>query len=226
MFLGSRTLSRVTHSVLLVCVLMYPGTSIFAQAATAPSFEVATIKPSDPNKPGGGIGFNDNKFTTNGQTVKVMMKFAYNLNIGTDSQISGGPNWVGTTKFDIVAKMDDDTIAALPKLPNDQKRERLQLMVQRTVGRQVQAQGASRDQRTPRICVDGWKKRIEADTVGGCASWSDAGPTVSSPNQLGTGYRCRVEDRWKGAVQLPICWPMCLDFSRRLGGEWWLIRRD
>ena len=130
MFPGTLTLSRVTRPVLLVCVLMCPGASIFAQATAAPSFEVATIKPSDPNSPGGGLGFNDDKFTTKGQTVKVMMKFAYNLNIGTDSQISGGPSWVGTTKFDIVAKMDDDTIAALPKLPNDQKRERMQLMLQ------------------------------------------------------------------------------------------------
>jgi uncharacterized protein (TIGR03435 family) len=129
MFLGIRPVFRLRHFIILGCILVCPGASIFGQTVTAPSFEVATIKPSDPNNPGGGIGFDADKFTTNGQTVKVMMKFAYNLNIGTDQQISGGPSWVGTTKFDIVAKMNDDTIAALPKLTNDQKRERLQLMV-------------------------------------------------------------------------------------------------
>ena len=108
---------------------MFSCTSIFAQTVTGPSFEVATIKPSDPNNTGGGLGFGNDRFTTSGQTVKVMMKFAYNLNIGTDQQISGGPSWIGTTKFDIVAKMDDETIAALPKMTNDQRRERMQLMV-------------------------------------------------------------------------------------------------
>ena len=54
MFLVMRPASRLCLFVILGTILACPGASIFGQAATAPSFEVATIKPSDPNKPGGG----------------------------------------------------------------------------------------------------------------------------------------------------------------------------
>ena len=110
-------------------VFVAPGVML-AQASAAPaSFEVATIKPSDPNEIGGMLGFNRDKFMTKGQTVKALIKFAYNLNFGTDQQISGGPSWIGLTKFDIQAKEDAETVEALQKLPPEQQRERLQSMV-------------------------------------------------------------------------------------------------
>jgi uncharacterized protein (TIGR03435 family) len=100
-----------------------------APASAMPAFDVVTIKPGDPDHLGSGIGFDADTFTARGQTVKVMMEFAYNLNTGTEDQIVGGPSWVGTKKFDVVAKMDADTIAALSKLPNDQRNARVRWMM-------------------------------------------------------------------------------------------------
>ena len=98
--------------------------------AAAASFEVATIKPSDPNEVGGRLGFNEDRFMTTGQTVKSLMKFAYNLNFGTDQLISGGPSWVGTAKFDIQAKEGEQAWSCFPRKDVSwrQRRDQLQSM--------------------------------------------------------------------------------------------------
>jgi uncharacterized protein (TIGR03435 family) len=78
-----------------------------AQTTTpaSPTFEVASIKPGDPNAtnvrvniaPGG-------KFTATNATVRMLVRQAFDLR---DSQISGGPKWLDTDRFDIEAKPAD-----------------------------------------------------------------------------------------------------------------------
>ena len=148
------------------------------------------------------------------------MKFAYNLNIGTDQQISGGPSWVGTTKFDIVAKMDDETVAALPKMPNDQKRERMQLLVRELLADRFKLKVHHETKELPVYALTVGKSGSKLTPYVDAPHAAEAGTDGKPSRSNCTGYRCRVEDRWKGMAQLPICWPMCLDFSRRLGGEW------
>jgi uncharacterized protein (TIGR03435 family) len=82
---------------------MMNGAGAFAQApASAPSFEVATIKPVDPGpKAGRFIRMEgNNRFQAKNFTVKLMIAAAYDLN---PRAISGGPGWVETSKFDIQA---------------------------------------------------------------------------------------------------------------------------
>jgi len=97
-------------------------------AANAPVFEVATIKPSDPNKAWGGLNIAGDKFVTDHHTLKQLIEWAYNLN--SDQLISGGPGWVQTAKFDIEAKEDADTASMLQKLPFEQRLATIQSMVQ------------------------------------------------------------------------------------------------
>src|ERR1035438_5397579 len=75
------------------------------QSAPAPlTFEVASIKPSggDDHRvgirfmPGGGL-------QTTGTTLKFLLTFAYDAQ---DFQISGGPGWISSDRFDIVAKSE------------------------------------------------------------------------------------------------------------------------
>jgi len=73
--------------------------------ASRPEFEVASIKPSQPNPQGGGI-----KPLPGGQTyiatnvpVKLMIKLMFRLN---ESQIVGGPHWLDTDLYDVNAKAD------------------------------------------------------------------------------------------------------------------------
>jgi uncharacterized protein (TIGR03435 family) len=77
--------------------------AVWAQTSGKPlAFEVASIKPSVPDDSGtlvlntGGEGLN----VTN-STVRNLITFAYDIR---GDQISGGPGWLGTDRYDIVAK--------------------------------------------------------------------------------------------------------------------------
>jgi uncharacterized protein (TIGR03435 family) len=75
-----------------------------------PEFEVATIKPSDPNQTLSAYSVNDSgMLITHNLTVVDLIKFAYNVN---PRQISGAPAWAEFDKFDITAKPDK------PGIPN------------------------------------------------------------------------------------------------------------
>ena len=72
-------------------------------AADAPmTFEVATIKPSDPARPGGpGITMRPPDVVTFNTSLGYLMGFAYDVHA---RQIDGGPPWVESEKFDIVGR--------------------------------------------------------------------------------------------------------------------------
>ncbi|HEX9202157.1 MAG TPA: TIGR03435 family protein [Acidobacteriaceae bacterium] len=67
-------------------------------ADAKPGFEVATIKPSTPGRPGKGIGFRGRHFTTVNFNVNDLIGIAYKVH---EKQIVGAPAWFGTTLFDI-----------------------------------------------------------------------------------------------------------------------------
>jgi uncharacterized protein (TIGR03435 family) len=79
-----------------------PPKPMAADASLA--FEVATIKPSDPAVPGQSILVGRggaNMFTTTNTTLNDLLVFAYGIH---PQQLSGGPSWLGTERFDITAK--------------------------------------------------------------------------------------------------------------------------
>ena len=87
-----------------------------------PEFEVATIKPSDPNRPGWGINVNPSGvFRTLNTTLNDLIKFAYDVH---PKQVAGAPAWADTEKFDIEAKPDK------PGMPSvDQMRAMLRKLI-------------------------------------------------------------------------------------------------
>jgi len=76
-----------------------------APTTPKPSFEVASIKPSKSSgqfismrmAPGG-------RFIANNITAKQLIENAYDIQ---GFQISGGPNWLDSTRYDIIAKAED-----------------------------------------------------------------------------------------------------------------------
>ncbi len=69
-----------------------------------PQFEVATIKPSDPNRPGFGINVDrSGQLHTLNTNLAELIKFAYDVH---PKQIVGAPAWVSSEKFDLLAKPD------------------------------------------------------------------------------------------------------------------------
>jgi len=80
---------------------------LLSASAGAQSFEVASIKPSPPaspdrlisgfQTPGGG------RFNAISASLRMLIIFAYNVK---DFQVSGGPGWANSERYDIVAKGD------------------------------------------------------------------------------------------------------------------------
>jgi uncharacterized protein (TIGR03435 family) len=70
------------------------------QAPEAPlTFAVATIKPSAPDAVA-ATQIRGNRFATEGTTFVDVFKYAYNVH---PDQVMGGPGWLRTEKFDILA---------------------------------------------------------------------------------------------------------------------------
>ena len=100
---------------LLVALCLVGAVGIVAaQEAPAPTFEVATVKANrsgDTNgnlqqQPGGRVNARN-------MPLRPLITFAYQL---AQFQLVGGPAWITTDRFDIVAKLEDGA-AAGPVLP-------------------------------------------------------------------------------------------------------------
>src|SRR5262245_59875613 len=76
-------------------------------------FEAASVKPSDPKSaPGGGIRRQPGgRFNTFNTPVRLLITFAYQIQ---GYQLVGGPDWLGNTRYDIVAKFEGDPPAVRP----------------------------------------------------------------------------------------------------------------
>jgi bla regulator protein BlaR1 len=122
-----------------------------------PTFEVATVRPYNltpappppPPPPGDGAiagsrpslpakiahGRGGAQTTDRVQmvvTAQQLIASAFNLPLGFEGRIEGGPGWVRdeSNRYEIRAKIDDATFAAMQKLPRDRQRDQVQLMEQ------------------------------------------------------------------------------------------------
>jgi uncharacterized protein (TIGR03435 family) len=85
------------------CLIVLTSLNGFSQVQAAPArveFDAASVKPSASARLRGTM-LRDGKLTTTGITLKTLMALAYSVR---ESEISGGPNWVGSEKYDINAK--------------------------------------------------------------------------------------------------------------------------
>jgi bla regulator protein BlaR1 len=94
----------------------------FAQQAPRPSFEVTSVKPADTNDQRFFIGSQPGgRFTANAN-LKMLIGTAYDVR---NHQISGGPSWIESAKFEIEAKAENG--ADFDPRPNGGGRVRLML---------------------------------------------------------------------------------------------------
>jgi uncharacterized protein (TIGR03435 family) len=70
-------------------------------ADATPEFEVATIKPATPDRPGKGFMVRGRQFSTINTTLNDLITFAYGIHA---KQITGGPAWMETEKYDLAAQ--------------------------------------------------------------------------------------------------------------------------
>ena len=110
---------------------------LFSQPAGALRFEVASIKPSAPNS--GGLTLlpmplRSGELRVSNITVRDLVMSAYNVRT---FQISGGPSWISSERYDILAKPEGDTSSqALPtnagNMTDDQRKVLQEQLRQRT----------------------------------------------------------------------------------------------
>ena len=130
---GSSFLTPMAPAVLAVAVVASALNSarlgaLAPQVPPAPSFEVASIKPNNSGDGRVMLGNQPGRFTATNVTLRMLIRTAYQLQ---DFQISGGPGWLASDHFDVVAKIeagDPDVMPAGPPVPG-QGPTRLQLMI-------------------------------------------------------------------------------------------------
>jgi uncharacterized protein (TIGR03435 family) len=94
----------------------------------APSFDVATIKPHPGILTMTGVMNAPDGVDGSAATLSMLVEYAYGLR--SEDQVSGGPDWTKTDRFDVQARMGEADIAAMEKLSSAEKKASLKLMMQ------------------------------------------------------------------------------------------------
>jgi uncharacterized protein (TIGR03435 family) len=99
---------RVTAITVAMVVGVLAAPSLRAQSsaaqASSPAFEAASVKPNkSASRPVGGSGFMPGgRFRATWTTTRELIALAYGLTL-PDFQMSGGPKWIDSDHFDIIA---------------------------------------------------------------------------------------------------------------------------
>src|SRR5215471_3446391 len=80
--------------------------AIAAAQNTPTAFDVASVKPANSGRPGMSIETEPGRFKAINATVSFLIQYAYTIK---DFQLSGGPGWMGSDKFDIDARGEAQT---------------------------------------------------------------------------------------------------------------------
>jgi uncharacterized protein (TIGR03435 family) len=99
-----------------------------AASAPNPTFEVAAIKPSKPDATGDDWDRDENRLSIQNYTLRDLIRQCYRLH--ANSQVIGGPAWIGHLHVDISAKIDDDEMARFNKLNHDDRTDDIDQMLQ------------------------------------------------------------------------------------------------
>lgn len=95
-------------------------------ASSDPSFEVATIKPSAPDERRRGFHVAGDEFQTANTSLMDLIRFAYGVQ---STQVIGGPSWIETDRFNILAK---------PDVPGSPNRAQVQIMLRKLLADRFQ----------------------------------------------------------------------------------------
>jgi len=86
-------------------VLLAGGAALAAQtpqSSPAPEFEVASIKPNNSGDGRVMMQVQPGRYMATNVTLRLLIRNAYQLQ---DFQITGGPSWIASDHFDLIAKM-------------------------------------------------------------------------------------------------------------------------
>src|SRR5262249_19892708 len=99
---------------LMLAAIAFAVIPLLSQTSSTkkPSFEVISIKPSAPGLGIRGGGARGDRYRMAGATLRMLLQNAYQRSaagvpvLGGQLQISGGPNWIDSDRWDIEATAD------------------------------------------------------------------------------------------------------------------------
>jgi uncharacterized protein (TIGR03435 family) len=103
-----------------------PRPTVRMAANADPAFEVATIKPSDPTRPGKIFTVRGQDVITVNTTLNDLITMAFNVHT---RQISGGPAWLDSDRFDVTGR---------PDVPGQPNVAQIKIMLQKLVADRFQ----------------------------------------------------------------------------------------
>jgi uncharacterized protein (TIGR03435 family) len=132
-------MTAVTRRCLSVAALLTltPGlSSSFAQTASSATeaappiaFDVASIRPSDPNAQGSSTSWNNSSFRSTNTDAMGFISSAWGIR---RDLITGAPGWVNSDRYDVTAKIDAADVARFEKLKGSERTALLKpLLVER-----------------------------------------------------------------------------------------------
>jgi bla regulator protein blaR1 len=197
------SIAAATVTALVVFGLVYApqirAQSVQTTGVPLPSFEVASIKPDSSGAPGTNISVRPGSFIAKGATAKFLITLAYHVN---DSQLSGGPGWISSDKYDVDAKEEDAVGEKFQKLPYAQYREQLELMIQSLLQDRFKLKISHETKEVPVYALVVGKNGPKiALATGGPPVTSGTRPVAREPNR-GPGMRIGrgVVDAWDSSL--------------------------
>jgi bla regulator protein BlaR1 len=96
-----------------------------------PSFEVATIKPSNGGNAIPSINTPSESRTIN-VTARNLIEQAYHIPWTPvfNERVVGGPGWIDNDRYDVEARIDESLVATFGRMSNEQQKELTSLMMQ------------------------------------------------------------------------------------------------
>src|SRR5690349_968789 len=125
-----RIIRHMSYGLIWILAFVVLGSDLFGQPSSSPlpspAFDVATIRLSDPSAQGKYGGMRGRRFYATNVSLSYMISFAYELH---PRQVTGGPGWLDTERFDVVAtpNMASPTIEQLRAMVQKFLADRFQL---------------------------------------------------------------------------------------------------
>jgi uncharacterized protein (TIGR03435 family) len=178
-----------------------------AQATAPRSFEVATIKPTDPKSRDNpktrfrGINTRSNTLTTHDVTIREIIQYAYNLgsdSFGADNHLVGGPDWIESARFDVEGKPEESFTPELQKLSPEQYRAAMRSMTQGLLAdrcklevhhetRELPAYALVIAKNGPKLSPSAWHEGLPRGVWRAGSGWRGSDATIDKLSQtLGT----------------------------------------
>lgn len=94
----------------------------------SPAFEVAAIKLTKADAGNQSVNSNSDRISIENYTLRRLIRLAWGLK--SDTQITGGPDWMDKQAFDISAKIDDAEVAKMHEMKREERQRERNLLLQ------------------------------------------------------------------------------------------------